>query len=384
MSILSSLLQQLISPDNEEEVTERPCPNCPSHCAIAGQGACPECEPYKKKLIDQIYNVRHLDEFYDRYEVTGPTQISVSGKVTCPVCGAHSANPYICEYCDSRISDAPESSGKIQVEKASDIPNPIMDAQDIIFERFDAVIKKYTSSKESRSLLGDLFDALTGGDDDEDDSLGAKMSEAEIKEAAKLYKMDVADYLTGLDNGTCLTLKGKKAADQQAQTSSAASEPAAFGLPGIAGLGLLSSALIHQTEIQPHFYKPPTSGNLFTFTLGGPQTGGLHGAQGQKPPLQWGVKPGQNQGTPKPGQMSGTPKPGQNLWSQKPGQGLWGIRPGQNQGPSHAGQTQFNPGDYELPLHPSLRSQTRGGDKSGDRTPERSGPEPGDRHEHKE
>ena len=262
MSLLSSLLQQLIGTDTEETVVQRPCANCPSDCVIAKQGACPECEPFKKKLIDEIYHVNHLEEYYDRFEVTGTTAQSsgsASGIVICPVCRARSANPYVCEYCDTPLADAPASSGKIKVEKASDIPNPIMNAQDIIFERYETVTKKYSSSGESRSLLGDLFDALTGGDDDEDSSLVAKMSEAEIKEAAELYKMSVGDYLTGLDNGICLTLKGKKAADQQAQFSSAASEPASFGLPGIAALGLLGSALVHQTEIPSHYYKPPVS-----------------------------------------------------------------------------------------------------------------------------
>ena len=136
----------------------------------------------------------------------------MSGTVKCPVCGARSANPYVCEYCDTPLAEAPASSGKIKVERASDIPNPIMNAQNIIFERYDTVTKKYMSSKESQSLLGELFEALTGIDDDEDDSLGTKMSESEIREAAELYKMSIGDYLTGLDNGTCLTLKGKKAA----------------------------------------------------------------------------------------------------------------------------------------------------------------------------
>ena len=280
MSLLSSLLQQLIGTETEENVTERPCSNCPGDCVIASQGACPECEPFKKKLIDEIYHVNHLEEFYDRYEVTGTAAAgseSVSGTVTCPVCGARSANPYVCEYCDTPLAEAPASSGKIKVERASDIPNPIMNAQNIIFERYDTVTKKYMSSKESQSLLGELFEALTGIDDDEDDSLGTKMSESEIKEAAELYKMSIGDYLTGLDNGTCLTLKGKKAADQQAQFTSAASEPASFGIPGIAGLGLLGSALIHQTEIPPYFHRPP--GPTF-------QQGGFHQFPPQNKPPQ--------------------------------------------------------------------------------------------------
>ena len=311
MSLLSGLLQQLIGSDAEEPIIERPCSNCPSNCAIAGQGACPECEPYKRQLIDQIYHIDHLEEFYARYEVIGTTSNSVSGTVICPVCGARSANPYVCEYCDTPFADAPESSGKIRVERASDIPNPIMDAQNIIFERYEAVTKKYTSSKESRSLLGDLFDALTGGDDDEDSSLGAKMSEAEIKEAAELYKMSIGDYLTGLDNGTCLTLKGKKAADQQAQFSSAASEPASFGLPGIAGIGLLSSALIHQTEIQPHFYRPPT--------LWGAPRGSHKPPQGAQPQSLW-------------GNLQGMQKPPQGAQPQS----LWGNLQGSHKPPQGA------------------------------------------------
>lgn len=312
MSLLSSLLQQLIGTVAEENAAQRPCSNCPGDCVIASEGACPECEPYKKKLIDEIYHVNHLEEYYDRYEVTGTSAAGsggVSGTVKCPVCGARSANPYVCEYCDTPLRDAPASSGKIKVERASDIPNPIMNAQDIIFERYDTVTKKYMSSRESRSLLGDLFDALTGSDDDEDSSLGTKMSEAEIKEAAELYKMSVGDYLTGLDNGICLTLKGKKAADQQAQFTSAASEPASFGIPGIAALGLLGSALIHQTEIPPYYHRPQGpmfhQGNIHMFAPQNKPNGPYSPFSASKPQNSWLFRSGPEEST-----QEGHPKPG--------------------------------------------------------------------------
>ena len=247
MSIINDLLEKITGldldgSDSEKKTVERPCSNCPSNCAIAGT-ACTICEPYKKKLIDAVYHVDHLDEYYAQYEVVSQPQ--AAGSVThCPRCGASSADPYICEYCGGKLADKPASSGKIQVSAASEIPNPITEAQDIIWDRYAAVVSKSSSEKTgSGSFLSDLFSQLIGTSDETDSgsALGAKMSEAEIKEAAALYKVSVGDYLTGLDNGKYLTLSGKKEAD--AQGADASLSPASMGLPGMAAIGMMAGSI---------------------------------------------------------------------------------------------------------------------------------------------
>ena len=260
MSFINDLLEKITGLDldgsdsKETAVVERPCANCPSNCAIAGN-ACSVCQPYKKKLIDAVYHVDHLDEYYARYEVVSTPQAASGGTTHCTHCGANSADPYICEYCGSKLAEAPVSSGKIQVSAASEIPNPIMEAQDIIWERYSVVIKQFGSnmfknSAVKGSLIGDLFSQLLSSEDETDEetsALGAKMSESEIREAASLYKVSVGTYLTGLDNGKYLTLKGKKEADAQAAVSSSSYTPSytpdSIGLPGLAAIGMFASSI---------------------------------------------------------------------------------------------------------------------------------------------
>ncbi len=261
MSIFSKLFDALTGDGGEEkqQTADRPCANCPSTCAIAGD-ACEVCAPYKKKLIDAVYYVDHLEEFRARYEVTGLA--GESGTVTCPYCGGKSENHQVCEYCGSRLTEDTETAGKIKVEKASDIPNPIMEAQDIIFERYNTVIRKYAQNSSGSggtgtgtdgstlgSTLGDILSGLFGEEEssESESALGAKMSEEEIREAASLYGVSLGDYLTGLDNGKYLTLAGRKAAQQlgtSGQTDYTDYSPASAGVPGLAGIGTLASALL--------------------------------------------------------------------------------------------------------------------------------------------
>ncbi len=285
MSILKKLFSALTGSSKEKDtVTERPCANCPSDCAIAGE-ACTVCEPYKKKLIDTIYYVNNLEEFLNRYEVVGLAGLAA---VNCPHCGAVSNDPYICEYCGSKLS---EGSGKIRVAKASDIPNPVMQAQDIIWERAEAVIKyAEDDSTESSGILDELLSALTGSaaSDSAENPLGAKMSEDEIKQAASLYGVTVGEYLTGLDNGKYLTLAGKKKQDTYASTGTGST---AASIPGVAGVGMMAGAMFgshtfsrpprppmshHQNaENRPseaNFHKPQGTGQTR------PGNGGPHGS----------------------------------------------------------------------------------------------------------
>ncbi len=259
MSLINDFLEKVTGLDldgsDSPKTTERPCSNCPANCAIAGT-ACQVCAPYKRKLIDAVYHVDHIDEYYDRYEVVStPAEVS-RGTTHCPFCGANSEDPYTCEYCGSRLAEKPASSGKIQVSSASEIPNPIMEAQNIIWERYAAVIKKSADgSPSSGGFLSDLVSMFTGSDEDKDRSaLGAKMSEAEIREAALLYHVSVGDYLTGLDNGKYLTLSGKKAVDAQRQSSSAPQSSA--GIPGLASIGMLAAELLSSSISQRRPRRP--------------------------------------------------------------------------------------------------------------------------------
>ena len=249
-----------------------------SNCAIAGT-ACSVCEPYKKRLIDAVYHINHLYEYYAQYEVVSTPQTTAGGTTHCTHCGANSSNPYICEYCGSQLSEAPASSGKIQVSAASEIPNPIMEAQDIIWERYDVLLKQFSAtslvknSKVKGSLIGDLVSSIfssEAAEDEETSALGAKMSEDEIKEAAGLYGVSVGDYLTGLDNGKYLTLKGKKEADTQKASGTSTYTPDTMGMAGMAAVGMFASSMfsnssrkrpqtVPQKPSQPVYREAPQS-----------------------------------------------------------------------------------------------------------------------------
>ena len=277
MSIITDILEKITGLDLDGSdkpaapVTERPCSNCPSNCALAGP-ACDVCVPYKKKLIDWVYHVDHLEEFLAQYEVVSPARDAASyGTTHCPFCGANSADPYNCEYCGSVLSEKPAPSGKIQVSAASEIPNPIMEAQNVIWERYKAVIGKkqaFIKTSIKGSLIGDLFSQLftsENGEEEEESQLGAKMSEAEIREAASLYKVTVGEYLTGLDNGRYLTLSGKKEADAQ-KLSGAGLTPESIGLPGMAAVGGFAGSIFRDFErrrkpSRPQETRRPSSSN---------------------------------------------------------------------------------------------------------------------------
>ncbi len=213
MSVLDNLFSSLTGGDGPGK--EHPCRNCPGDCPIAGE-ACEICRPYKEKLLDALYNVEHAEELRARY-VVSPSG-APAGTVTCPYCGAPSANRVICEFCGMELG---EGDGKIYVASAAEIPNPILDARDIIYDRYAAVGGRYTAASSYLSQIGvqktggflsGLLDLLNGGDSE---GLGTKMTEAEILEAAGLYGMTVAQYLSGLDNGSCLPLSEKKQEDQR-------------------------------------------------------------------------------------------------------------------------------------------------------------------------
>ena len=257
MSILENLINSFTdTAGTDSDSVEHPCSNCPGSCSIA-PNACDVCSPYKKKLIDTIYKVEHLEDFLAQYEVV--SEVS-SGPVTCPHCGGNSDNPYICDFCGSKLS---EGSGKIQVAAASDIPNPVLEAQNIIFERYDAV-SEYTDSSygignalsniSSEGLLSTIFSAITGAAASSDSALiGNKMSEDEINEMAEYYGVSVSDYLTGLDNGRYLTLSAKNTGSSAESiynknsgiSSGSSILKAAAGIAGLTGAGVGVSSLLN-------------------------------------------------------------------------------------------------------------------------------------------
>ncbi|MCF0230564.1 MAG: hypothetical protein HUJ76_12845, partial [Parasporobacterium sp.] len=240
MSLLENLFSGILKGENSDETIVRPCSNCPSKCTLAPD-ACSVCRPYKERMADAIYNVEHMDEIISKYEVTGTTDAS-GGTIKCPHCGGNSADPFTCEYCGSVLQ---EGNSKIKVASAADIPNPILDAQDIIFERFEAV--KSAAREEPEGLLGSIFGVLFGDNEAEEAiRMGAKMTEDEIREMADYYHVSVADYLTGLDNGKYVSYINKDAERQLSESSkgSFSSSPISglggmAGLAGIMGLGSL-------------------------------------------------------------------------------------------------------------------------------------------------
>lgn len=272
MGLLDSLFGGLFG-ENEtttEDTVQHPCSNCPSNCALAPD-ACSVCQPYKEKMTDAIYRVEHRDEIVSQYEVVGTS--AEMGTVVCPHCGGHSENRYKCDYCGSSLQ---EGSGKIQVASAADIPNPILEAQDLIFER-QAAVREFTQSmseQESGGFFSSLFGSLFGMDTDEESiSVGKKMTESEIKEMADYFHVSVSDYLTGLDNGKYPTLSNKATYAElenttYEQNTSSSSMDMMSGLAGLAGAIGLGSAILGGTSSTLHGSNRPSSG-MNLFGLGG-------------------------------------------------------------------------------------------------------------------
>lgn len=254
MSLLGNLFENLTGNGNSTDNSEKPCSNCNPSCEIY-PNACSECRPYKEKLTEVLYNVAHLEEFYARYEVASMASGS-AGASTCPFCGApNPSGALACEYCGSQLR---EGSSKITVNSAAEIPNPIMEAQSIIFDR-QALIKKYTSenSNSNSGLLGSLLGALAGSGD----SFGERMTEEEIRAVAEEYGVSVESYLAGLDNGVYYTKSVKAAKDRAEAQMQGNYGPAGIG---VAGAGMAGAAMYNNNygrqaymNQQPMYGRPP-------------------------------------------------------------------------------------------------------------------------------
>jgi len=240
MSVFSEIVNGLkdkLTGENETESVIYPCSNCESDCG-AYPSACAECKPYKEKLIDALYNVEHSEDYYARYEIV-PEGTAASGVTVCPYCNAP-ASGTVCEYCGSRIA---EGNGKIQVKSASEIPNPVIEARNLIYAR-RKVIAKYTGGTassdgdDSEGLFGTIVSALTGKNGTQD-TLGSAMTEAEIEKMAETYGVSVHDYLEGLDMGTYLSKTGY----EKKQTTVGYSGTGAATVAGATGAAGLGSAI---------------------------------------------------------------------------------------------------------------------------------------------
>ena len=230
MSILGNLINGVFGGNDGESSEPKPCPNCASSCEFFPD-ACGECAAYKQKLIDALYDVAHLEEYYDRYEVVSPA--AVEGTVNCPACGApNPASAVACEFCGTQLR---EGSAKIQVASASEIPDPIQLAQDVIFDR-QAVIQKY--EREKSGFLENLTELFSG---EEEAAITGRMSTDEVKAVAAEYGVSVSDYLQGLDNGTYLTASAKKKHDEAEAAKAAAAAAAATAA---------STAAVYNTPVQ--------------------------------------------------------------------------------------------------------------------------------------
>lgn len=228
MSILENLFKNILGDEENTSSAERPCTNCPSSCELCPE-ACDVCKPYKEQLLEAAYQADHIDEIRAKYEVVSDATAK-AGTVACPYCGAPSGNAYVCEYCGMQIQTGSE---KIRVSSASEIPNPILEAQDIIYNRYEAVVKPRSEKVSSGGLLASLLELVTDSDSGSN-PYGNKMTEQEIVSAASSCGVSVGTYLTGLDNGTYLTPSAKKEQEkiQQTRTSNAGMFAGAAGLGG--------------------------------------------------------------------------------------------------------------------------------------------------------
>ena len=297
-----------------------PSPLCPGDCPI-GPEACAECSPYKERLNDALYNVDHIDEYYDRFEVTGSAQ-STGQTTLCPHCGAASENPFRCEYCGMQLK---EGDGKVRVASANDIPDPIIEARDIIYDRYSEVVSKYggDASSEGMPTGGSLISMLLGliaDEGGESEGLGARMSREDINEAANIYGVSLSAYLNGLDNGKYLTLERKKAYENAKQSGQIndmgfGGQSGFGGQPGMGmgdqsgmGFGSAAAAMMMSGLMGSMMGGQGQQGGMFGMGQPRPQQGDLFG-MGQPRPQQGGMF-GYGQPRPQQGNMGyGQPQP---------------------------------------------------------------------------
>lgn len=303
MSLLGDLFKEIAG----ATTVQHPCSNCPSNCQMY-PNACEVCKPYKEKILDALYGVEHKDEIAAKYEVVSDIHEN-TGTIVCPHCGGSSENHYVCDYCGSKLQ---EGSQKIQVKSAADIPNPVMDCQDLIFARYDAVngyggstgdmkdVLETIYSLRTRGLLGTILKAVNEVRSAES-VIGSKMSEFEIEEMANAYGVSEVVYLAGLDNGKYLT-KSARLAYQKAQQMQQMQRTMTMGNMG-SGLGRTVTVVPMQSR--PMTMRPAPSRAPMHHS---PQRGGGMANRNVRRPGP-AMRPTMGMGVPGMG-MPGRPGPG--------------------------------------------------------------------------
>lgn len=248
------------SPANDEN---KPFPDCPVLCYVHPM-ACSECSVIKKKINDALERLENKDLVYSGYVID--PNAAPGGERECATCGAPaSASDTECEYCGADLTDG---RSPIRIRNASDLPNPAMEAQDLIFER-RAVEKRYIKEKNSaaKGVLGTLVgigmslgSTMSGVDQ--------KMSMTELQEMADSYGVSLYSYLKGLDAGQYLTKKGKANQDALEKVSdsinainaSRASIPTPTYTPGVGvGAGFAAGAASSGVKFADIAPKPPSA-----------------------------------------------------------------------------------------------------------------------------
>ncbi|MCQ2425110.1 MAG: zinc ribbon domain-containing protein [Lachnospiraceae bacterium] len=310
MSAIGNLFGKLFG-KKETDAAALPYANCSTTCPAYPDG-CEVCGPYKKKLLDLVWDADHLEEYYARYEIVPNAE--TAGTAPCPYCGgANRVGANFCEYCGSQLR---KDSGKIRVTDAKEIPSPLLAAQDLIFER--AYIMEELEKKKGSGLLESISE-LVGG---KSESLGDKMTEDEIKTTAAAYGVSVGTYLQGLDNGKYLTASKKAEEDKKAEAAASLGSVGTSASAGAPGFGA-SHAFRPRPKPTGHGSRPLTS------PPSRPPMG--HGGNGRQPGA--GMKPNggvHRAGKPLGGTKGGTAVKGHGV----PGIGIGGgKRPGGGRGP---------------------------------------------------
>ena len=198
----------------------KPFPTCPKGCYIFPE-ACDECSKYKKQLSEYLHLVENLEEYYGRFSID-PTA-SKEGEGTCYFCGAPvGLKNTKCEYCDSILNS---TNTVIRIQSKDCIPNPILQAEQIIYERY-RMAEIYQKKKGSGGLVKGLLGmGMIAGNKMNDFS--TLMTTEEIQKMATTYGVSVKAYLEGLDCGKYLTLAGKTNSDALNAIATAANAGAA-------------------------------------------------------------------------------------------------------------------------------------------------------------
>lgn len=180
----------------------KPYSTCPLACFIAPE-ACEECKSYKEALKEVLEDVENPEAYYSNF-ILDPDAMP-GGERECWYCGAPALGvARECEYCGSDLGNG---KSLIRVQSKNEIPDPIVKAVNIIYER-QKMAARYHKEKGSGGLVKGLL-GLGGIATMKMNAFDKPMTVQEVKETAKSYNVSVCTYLSGLDTGTYMTKAGK-------------------------------------------------------------------------------------------------------------------------------------------------------------------------------